>query len=402
MSNYKFIPEKTIDSYRKSDTGFIVSVILLWGIGLFTLFVCSNISGKETFGDSLYFFKRQLIASGVGFIGLLFFSICPLSYQRKLLPILFFLTLLLCILTFVPGIRYERNGASRWIKMPFFTFQPSELVKFTLVLYLANYFDKYARLRDSSEERSVAPAILVITVFVALIFAQKDFSTGVFVLFCGIIICFICNAKMLWLIPFCILGIPAVLLMILTEEYRVNRIAAHFNPIEYAQTFGYQGIAAKKAIQIGGFWGQGIGEGLEKMNNIPEVQSDYIFAGWTEAMGFVGVILYFALLIFFLIKGVQIALKCPDRFSAYACMGCLIVIFIQSLLNISVVCGLVPTTGIPLPFFSSGGSSIIVTLCMCGFIINVSKCDYDTYTEDITINKKVENNFETLDVNFFK
>jgi len=402
VSNYSFVPEKTISSYRKSDTGFIISVILLWGLGIFTLFVCSNVSGKETFGDSLYFFKRQLIASAVGFVGLLFFAICPLDKQRKLLPILFFGTIFLCILTFIPGIKYERNGASRWIKMPFFTFQPSELVKFTIVLFLANYFDKYARLGEANEQRSVGTAIFVITFFVSLIFFQKDFSTGVFVLFCGIIICFISNAKMLWLIPFSILGIPAVMLLILTEEYRVNRIAAHFNPAEYAQTFGYQGLAAKKAIQIGGFWGQGIGEGLEKMNNIPEVQSDYIFAGWTEAMGFVGVILYFALLVFFLIKGIQIALKCPDRFASFGCMGCMIVIFLQSILNISVVCGIVPTTGIPLPFFSSGGSSIIVTLCMCGFIINASRCDYDTYTENKTSTKNVEEKYETLDINLFK
>ena len=113
-------------------------------------------------------------------------------------------------------------------------------------------------------------------------------------------------------------------------------------------------------------------------------------------------ILYFALLVFFLIKGIQIALKCPDRFASFGCMGCMIVIFLQSILNISVVCGIVPTTGIPLPFFSSGGSSIIVTLCMCGFIINASRCDYDTYTENKTSTKNVEEKYETLDINLFK
>lgn len=378
MSEYKFIPERSVDSYRKSDSSFIISVILMWGIGIFTLFVCSSSYAKAALGDSMYFVKRQLIASSVGFIGLLFFAVVPLNKQRKFLPVFLFATFILCILTFIPGIRYERNGAHRWIKMPFFTFQPSELAKFVIVLFLANFFDKYCRKSDIDEDKTVGPAVVVLVIFVALIFAQKDFSTGLFVLFIGLFMFFIAQAKMMWLLPFCGLGIPAMILMILTEEYRVNRIAAFLNPNEYVQSFNFQGIASRKAITTGGFWGQGIGDGLEKLNNIPEVQSDYIFAGWAEAMGFIGVLLYFVLLAFFIVKAVKIALKCPDRFTAFATMGCAAIFLYQSLMNVSVVCGLIPTTGIQLPFFSSGGSSIIVALCMCGFIINASRCDYDT------------------------
>lgn len=378
MSEYKIIPERSVDSYRKSDSSFIISVILMWGIGIFTLFVCSSSYAKAALGDSMYFVKRQLIASSVGFIGLLFFAVCPLNKQRKILPVFLFATFILCLLTFIPGIRYERNGAHRWIKMPFFTFQPSELVKFVIVLFLANFFDKYCRKSDIDTDKTVGPAVVVLVIFVAIIFAQKDFSTGLFVLFIGLFMFFIAKAKMAWLLPFCGLGIPAMILMILTEEYRVNRIAAFLNPNEYVQSYNFQGIASKRAITTGGFWGQGIGDGLEKLNNIPEVQSDYIFAGWAEAMGFIGVILYFALLAFFVVKAFKIAVKCPDRFTAFASMGCTAVLFYQSLMNVSVVCGLIPTTGIQLPFFSSGGSSIIVTLCMCGFIINASRCDCDT------------------------
>lgn len=401
MSDYRFIPDRSINSYKKSDIGFIVAVILMWGIGLFTLFVCSSVNAQKVFGDSLYFFKRQLIASAIGFAGLLFFAICPLKTLRKILPVLVFITLILCLLTFVPGIRYERNGARRWIKLPFFTFQPSELVKFILVLFLANYFDKYARKNESGEYKTVGPAVAVFSFFAILVFAQKDFSTGLFIIAFGVILMFIANANMFWLLPFSIIGIPSLALLVLTEEYRLNRIAAHFNPAEYAQTFGFQGLAAKRAIKIGGFWGQGIGEGLEKFGSIPEVQSDYIFAGWVEAMGFVGVLIYFALLLFFVYKGVRIALKCPDRFSAFGTIGCVLVIFLQSIMNITVVVGVAPTTGITLPFFSSGGSSIIITLCMCGFIINASCCDSDTlYSEQKEVPLS-ENDFTTLDMSFF-
>ena len=189
--------------------------------------------------------------------------------------------------------------------------------------------------------------------------------------------------------------------MILTEQYRVNRIAAFLNPDEYVQSFNFQSIASKKAVITGGFWGQGIGDGLEKLNNIPEVQSDYIFAGWTEAMGFIGVIFYFVLLIFFVSRAIIIALKCPDRFSAFGTFGCSAVIFFQSLMNVSVVCGIVPTTGIPLPFFSNGGSSVIVTLCMCGFIINASRVDGDSFVKEGGSARNLNDDFEIVSESIF-
>ena len=143
MGDYRFLPERSVVSYRKSDTSFIISVILMWGIAIFTLFVCSSSYAKAALDDSMYFVKRQLIASGVGFAGLLFFAICPADKQRKILPAMVFLTLVLCIMTFIPGLQYERNGARRWIKMPFFTFQPSELLKFIIVIFLANLLIYY-------------------------------------------------------------------------------------------------------------------------------------------------------------------------------------------------------------------------------------------------------------------
>ena len=401
MGDYRFLPERSVVSYRKSDTSFIISVILMWGIGIFTLFVCSSSYAKAALDDSMYFVKRQVIASGVGFAGLLFFAICPADKQRKILPAMVFLTLVLCIMTFIPGLQYERNGARRWIKMPFFTFQPSELLKFIIVIFLANYFDKYLRKDDFDEEKNVGPAVVILVLFVSIVFAQKDFSTGLFVLFIGLLMFYIAKVKMLWIIPFCILAVPAIILMILTEQYRVNRIAAFLNPDEYVQSFNFQSIASKKAVITGGFWGQGIGDGLEKLNNIPEVQSDYIFAGWTEAMGFIGVIFYFVLLILFVSRAIIIALKCPDRFSAFGTFGCTAVIFFQSLMNVSVVCGIVPTTGIPLPFFSNGGSSVIVTLCMCGFIINASRVDGDSFVKEGGSARNLNDDFEIVSESIF-
>ena len=200
---------------------------------------------------------------------------------------------------------------------------------------------------------------------------------------------FVAGAKLKWLIPFLIIAIPVAIIVVTMEQYRIERIIGFLKPSEGIQSYNYQATASKATITAGGIWGAGIGKGLSKLNSIPEVQADYIFAGWTEAMGYFGVIAYLALLILFAWRGYKAAMSCPERFAAYGCFGCVSVIVVQSVVNLMVVCGLLPSTGIPLPFFSVGGSSIITTLGMCGFILNASRCqdknaDYEKF-EDISV-----------------
>lgn len=381
MGGYTFYPDKPLSQYKKSDTGLIVSIILMWGLGMGALFVCSSAYCGKVFGNELLLVKRQLLASAVGFAGLLFFAFAPFSKIRKILPLIMLVCVILLLATFVPAFNEERNGAKRWVKLPFFRFQPSELAKFAVILYLANFFDKYQREKDN-EERSVFPAVVVMTFFVTLIFAEKDFSTGLFLFLICLLLFFVSGIKTLWLIPMAVIGLPALAMMIVWEPYRMERIAGYLHPEQFSQGVNYQTNASLRAIGAGGFWGQGIGNGLTKLNSIPEVQADYIFAGWTEAMGFVGVALYFVILCVFAWRAYKKALNCPDRFGAIGTFGCISAIFFQSLANVAVVCGAIPSTGIPLPFFSAGGSSMIVTLCMCGFMINAARGDEDS-DEDI-------------------
>ena len=394
MGGYTFYPDKPLSQYKKSDTGLIVSIILMWGIGMGALYVCSSAYCGKVFGNELMLVKRQLLASAVGFAGLLFFAFAPLSKIRKILPLIMLVCIVLLLATFVPAFNEERNGAKRWVKLPFFRFQPSELAKFAVILYLANFFDKYQRERDL-EERSVFPAVVVMTLFVALIFAEKDFSTGLFLFLICLLLFFISGIKTLWLVPMAAIGLPALAMMIVWEPYRMERIAGYLHPEEFSQGVNYQTNASLRAIGAGGFWGQGIGNGLTKLNSIPEVQADYIFAGWTEAMGFVGVAIYFVILCVFAYRAYKRAFMCPSRFGAIGTFGCISAILFQSLANVAVVCGAIPSTGIPLPFFSAGGSSMIVTLCMCGFMINAARGDEeveeDNYFENDNDDLKVLN-----------
>ncbi len=378
MNQYSFNARRLQggDGYYRCDIGLLVSIILLWGSGLFTMLVCSQSYAARFFNnDALYFVKRQLICSAVGFVFFLGFLFLDMKTLKKLVFYIVLATVIFCVLTFIKPLSIEKNGARRWIRMPFkFTFQPSELVKFALVLYLANYFDKQFSLTNE-EDRDVMPCVAIFLGMVLLVLLQKDFSTSAFLILIGVLLFFVSGAKLKWLIPFVIIAIPLALLLIFSEQYRIERIIGFLRPSQGESSFNYQSNAAKTAISAGGIWGAGIGRGLSKLNSIPEVQADYIFAGLTEAMGFIGVILYLMMLAFFAWRGYRTAYKCPNRFAAYGAFGCVSVIVVQSIINCMVVCGLLPTTGIPLPFFSVGGSSIIVTLMMCGFILNASRCE---------------------------
>ncbi len=375
MTQYDFYAHKPAEKYHKSDIWLFISILLLWGLGMFTIFVCSQGYAARFFNnDAFYFVKRQLICSAAGVALFFAFFLFDMETIKKLVIYIVLVTLVLCALTFIKPLSIEKNGARRWIRFPFgFTFQPSELVKFSLVLYLASYFDKLSE--DVSGEKDVLPCVGVFLLMVLLVLLQKDFSTSVFITLVGILLFFVAGAKLRWVFPFLLIAIPVGIIIVASEQYRIERIIGFLKPSEGTQSFNYQANASKAAISAGGVWGAGIGRGLSKLNSIPEVQADYIFAGWSEAMGYVGVIAYILLLVLFAWRGYKAAFSCPDRFAAYGCFGCVSVIVMQSVVNCMVVCGLLPSTGIPLPFFSVGGSSIIVTLAMCGFILNASRCD---------------------------
>lgn len=386
MGDYTFSIDKPVESYNRSDNSFLVSVIFMLGFGLFTLYFCSQASGAKFFGDSFYFVRRQIICILAGGAGFLVLSLVPMETIRKMIPALLFITIILCICTYIKPLSVERNGARRWLKIPFggFTLQTSEVVKFTLIIFLSNFFEKYSSKPDS-EDKSVLGAVAVMVLLVGFVLTQKDLSTSVFLYFfaCGFFWC--CGMKVRW---FWFLSFIVMLLFcfyVLNQQYRIERIISFMNPNEGLTAGNFQSMSAKRAISAGGFWGAGIGSSLVQSNKIPEVQADYIFASWAEAMGLGGVIIYFCILGFFALRGLKVAFECTDRFASYVSFGFISMIVLQSLVNIAVVCGALPTTGIPLPFFSSGGSSEIFSLCMCGFVLNASRCNSENENDVVKI-----------------
>ena len=186
MDTYHFFADRSVEQHHKSDFTFVFTVILLLGLGLFTQYFCTQNYAYRLFHDSFYFVKRQLICVAVGIFGFLLISSIKMSAIRKILPGIFAVTFILCLLTFVPAFSVEKNGARRWLRMPFsFTLQSSEVVKFTIVIFLANLFDKQLSI-ENKDERSVLPCVVVLILFAGIILLQKDLSTALFI-FC---VCF--------------------------------------------------------------------------------------------------------------------------------------------------------------------------------------------------------------------
>jgi len=364
------------DVERAEDTRtvhlFYFCVILLLGTGLVTLYSASFAFAARFFHDGNYFFIRQLIFAAIGVFAFFIFSRLNLETLRKFILPFVIIAALLCVLTMVPGIGIERYGASRWIEIGSLSYQPSEMVKFMLPLYLSHLLDKRA-LNHGKFTSGVLPPIIVTGFFFGLIYMQNNFSTAVFIVFNAMIIFFLAGMRFRYFFTAVILIIPISALLIFTKEHRVRRLVSFLRPEWDPMGAGFQVNASRDAIVSSGFFGKGIGEGTRKIASIPEIHSDFIFSSYVEETGFIGIILFFVLFTVFAVLGYRAALNSKTVFGRLLAAGLTTMIISQALLNTAVVSGALPATGIPLPFFSAGGSSLITTLICAGLISNVAR-----------------------------
>jgi cell division protein FtsW len=311
--------------------------------------------------------------SGLGLLLFIIASVIPLKLLRAVIPALVIFSALLCVCTFIPGIGSNRNGASRWINIGARSYQPSELVKLTLPLYLAHFFDKKQEQIDSFA-RGILPPTMVATLFFMLIYLQNNFSTALFITINGLLLFFIAGVRMRYFFAAAVILAPVCTLFVLTSEHRLSRVIT-FLRREEQDPLGaaYQINASELSVTSGGIWGMGFGRGERKISSVPEIHSDFIFASYAEEAGFFGVLLFYALFMFFIVRGYKTALGQDAVFNRLAAFSIVTIIASQALINIAVVAGTLPVTGIPLPFFSHGGSSLVTTLIMAGFLVNISR-----------------------------
>jgi cell division protein FtsW len=356
----------------RADPVLVVLIILITGLGLVTLYSASYAFGVRFFENGLYFISRQLGFCALGLVLFLSASRFPLDRLRGWIVPLVVGTALACCLTFVPGIGVMKNGAARWIQLGPVGYQPSELVKLVLPLYLAHIFDKKQD-RISRLVVGTLPQALITAMFFLIIYRQNNFSTAVFIAANALFIFFVAGIKLRYFFAAAMILFPISTLLVFTKEHRLRRLISFLWPDWEPLGAGYQVRASLQTIGAGGFWGRGLGQGSRKIASVPEIHSDFIFAAYSEEFGFVGILLFCFLFAFFTFRGYQAALRSEDLFRRLLAFGLVTMISSQALLNIAVVSGILPATGIPLPFFSAGGSSLATTLLTAGLIVNLSR-----------------------------
>ncbi|HNX72608.1 MAG TPA: putative peptidoglycan glycosyltransferase FtsW [Spirochaetales bacterium] len=354
----------------KTDASNVVGIYcVLTVLGFVALWSGSSGYALRLGKSASYFAIRQAIFIGVSAVVFAITATFPLQKLRSSLSLLAFAAVGLLILTFVPGIGVEINGARRWINLRVTNFQPSEVWKPLIVAYVAYQLDKRENTLDSSPVEAIFP-LLIAAMGSVIIYLQDDFSTAMVSLVAALIVFWLAGTSIWFFAGIAVVAIPAAFIMVASSEYRLTRIIGFIIPEFDPHGMNYQVQNSIRAIMSGGFWGEGIGLGTRKLSSIPEIQSDFIFAAFVEELGFLGVILVLACWVFFLVTVFR-GTKERKGFSYTLPMGLAGLVIIEVLLNLGVVSGFLPATGIALPFFSAGGSSAIGTAISFGLIVNV-------------------------------
>ena len=365
-----------LDSVRRvrggMDTTFLMIVILLLCYGSVMVFSSSYAFAEQNFGNSLFFVKKQSLWAAIGVVAMFICSKIDYRVLRKFAIPIFAASYLLLWCVFVPGLSYSAKGATRWVNLGPFSFQPSDIMKFAIVLIFALYISCYAEKTHKFKYGILIPASLLVVVCVSVI-VQKHVSATVIIFLIGAVMILISGASAKWLASICAIGASAVCIVIFFTDYASARVEAWLHPETVLMDGGWQPYQSLLAIGSGGFFGVGLGNSFQKQLWLPEPQNDFIFAIVCEELGFVGGIAVIALFIALLWRGLAIAKRAPDKFSALLVTGLVAKVTIQALLNIAVVTTTIPTTGIALPFFSYGGTALIMQLAEMGIVLSVSR-----------------------------
>ncbi|RFU68767.1 stage V sporulation protein E [Bacillus sp. V59.32b] len=354
------------------DLILIIVTLTLLSIGLIMVYSASAIWADYKFSDSFFFAKRQMLFAGVGIAAMFFIMNIDYWTWRTWAKVLVIVCFILLVAVLIPGIGLERNGSRSWIGVGAFSIQPSEFMKIAMIVFLAKYLSERQKL-ITSFKKGLLPSLSLVFLAFGMIMLQPDLGTGTVMVGTCIVMIFISGARIWHFAGLGLLGVAGFVGLILSAPYRIQRITSFLDPWQDPQNSGFQIIQSLFAIGPGGLFGLGLGQSRQKFFYLPEPQTDFIFAILSEELGFIGgslVILLFALLLW---RGIRIALGAPDLYGSFLAVGIIAMVAIQVMINIGVVTGLMPVTGITLPFLSYGGSSLTLMLMAIGVLLNISR-----------------------------
>ena len=362
------------------DFILFITVLVMLGFGLIMVLSASSPSALSEGRSSYVYVRTQAISAIIGIIGMLIISTIDYRRWAKFYKLMYIGSLLILLAVKIPGLGYSGGGALRWINLGFTTFQPSELVKIAMIIFFAKYLTDHKAELHTFVKGFIYPLIWIVPILVILIFVQSHLSASIVIAMIVVILMLMAGTKMRYFISVGVpvAGVGALALYILAkyfnvDSYRLARITSFMDPWADATDTGWQVIQSLYAIGSGGLFGVGLGNSTQKYLYLPEPQNDFIFSVIAEELGFIGCLAVIILFGVFIWRGVLIAMKAPDSFGSLIAIGITSLVGLQAIINIAVVTSSMPNTGMPLPFFSYGGTALLILLCAVGILLNISR-----------------------------
>ena len=374
---------KKVSKFVNNQFDFIlcITVILLLALGIIMVLSASAPSALSITGNSYFYVKKQLIFAIVGIFVMLFLSKVDYRFYKKYYWQIYFISWIILLLVLVPGLGYSVKGATRWIKIGGSQFQPSELTKIGLIIFFAGYLSDHKDELYDLKKGFIKPICFLVPPIGILFFVQNHLSVSLVICIITIVMMFIAGCR---LKHFAVVGIVGISLIIGIfgfmqisgageGNFRLDRISTYFDPWADAQGTGYQTVQSLYAIGSGGMFGLGLGNSKQKYLYIPEPHNDFIFSILAEELGFSGCIIVIILFAIFIWRGILIAMRATDMYGTLVAVGITTLVAVQAIINIAVVTATVPTTGMSLPFFSYGGTALLLLLANVGILLNISR-----------------------------
>lgn len=352
--------------------GLVILVVTISLFGILMIYSASSVWAEYKFSDPFKYARNQLIFFIIGLVLMHLLKKVDYSFYLKYANKILLICFILLILVLIPGIGKIRNGSRSWFGVGSFGIQPSEFAKIGLIIFVSKYLsnnDYYVK----DIFKGIFPILGVIFLFFGLIMLEPDFGQGMVIVISLIMIIFISGTKLSFFAKCGLVGLIGIVGLIIVAPYRMMRIISFVNPWADPLGSGFQIIQSLYAIGPGGLLGLGFGNSIQKHFYLPEPQTDFIFAIISEEFGFLGVLIVTTLFILIFYKSIKISMSCNELFPKYLVFGLAFEIMIQASINLAVVVGLIPVTGVALPFISYGGSSLLVSMASIGIIMGVEK-----------------------------
>ena len=352
------------------DVQMLFAVLFLVGIGIVMVYSASSAVAAKKFGNDFYFLKRQALFSVIGILALVVCSHIPFRIYRALTYPILLLSLGLLVVMQMSHLGISAGGATRWMRLGPITFQPTEVARLALIIYLAYSLTKK---QDDLRQWSIGfmPHLLVLMLFAVALLIQPDFGSVVIFTVIAWLVMFVAGVPLRHLLSAMLPLVPVACYIMVKAPYRIKRLATFLDPWQYPASEGYQIIHSLMAFGTGGLWGTGIGKGYQKLFYLPEPHTDFIFAVIGEELGLWGVLFILALYGLILWRGTRIAQGCQDTFGMLVAAGITAAIGLQVSINMGVALGMLPTKGLTLPFLSYGGTSLLLNMACIGILMNI-------------------------------